>query len=259
MTGKGGTAMAVMDEFREEREALKNGTLKQKLSYFVYYYKWHVIVTVLSVILVVSLIVQMVTRKDTAFYVCMLNTSPQNAEQYTADFAEFAEIDLNTYNVIFDTSMSISQGEILDQDTVASTEKLMVYIAASELDVMVTDEASIQEYANAEYFFDLREFLTPEQVEQCEPYFYYVDWKVVEEWRAAIDNFDQSYVPSYPDPRKPEEMEQPVPVGIYLDKSEALKRSFYFLSDDVVLTVFRSTTKPETALKFVDFLMKEGN
>ena len=28
--------MPVMDEFREEREALKNGTFKQKLQYF-----WH--------------------------------------------------------------------------------------------------------------------------------------------------------------------------------------------------------------------------
>ena len=29
--------MAVMDEFKEEREALKNGTPKQKLAYFWYY------------------------------------------------------------------------------------------------------------------------------------------------------------------------------------------------------------------------------
>ena len=35
--------MAVMDEFKEEREALKRGTPKQKLAYFWYYYKWHVI------------------------------------------------------------------------------------------------------------------------------------------------------------------------------------------------------------------------
>lgn len=248
--------MAVMDEFREEREALKNGTFMQKLSYFIYYYKWHVIITVLSVILAVTMIVQIATRKATALYVCMLNTSSQDSERYEADFAEFAGIDPGTYNVIFDISMSITP-DMMDQETVTSSERLMVYIAASELDVMVTDEASIQEYTNSQYFFDLREFLTPEQVERYEPYFYYVDLKVVSERQAAIDNFDQSYVPSYPDPRKPEEMEQPVPVGIYLDENEALKSNFYFLSDDVVLCVFQSTTRPETALKFVDFLMKK--
>ena len=30
--------MAVMDEFKEEREALKNGTPKLQLAYFWYYY-----------------------------------------------------------------------------------------------------------------------------------------------------------------------------------------------------------------------------
>lgn len=249
--------MPVMDEFKEEREALKNGTFKQKLSYFIYYYKWHVIVTVLSVILVISLIVQMVTKKDTAFYVCMLNTSDLDSASYESAFAEFAGIDLNSCSIVFDTSMSIDP-EVMDQDTVASTEKLMVYIAASELDVMLTDEASIQQYANSQYFYDLRDFLTPEQLELCEPYFYYVDRKVVQEWQEALDRFDSSYVPSYPDPKDPEGMEEPVPVGIYLNDNEALKSKFAFQSDDIVLSVFQSTTRPETVLQFVDFLLKDG-
>ena len=36
--------MPVMDEFREERETIKNGTFKQKWQYFCDYYKWHVII-----------------------------------------------------------------------------------------------------------------------------------------------------------------------------------------------------------------------
>jgi len=46
---KGGFSMAVMDEFKEEREALKRGTPKQKLAYFWYYYKWHVIISVMII------------------------------------------------------------------------------------------------------------------------------------------------------------------------------------------------------------------
>ena len=48
--------MAVMDEFKEEREALKNGTPKQKLAYFWYYYKWHVIISLVVIILIVSFV-----------------------------------------------------------------------------------------------------------------------------------------------------------------------------------------------------------
>lgn len=48
--------MAVMDEFKEEREALKNGTPKQKLAYFWYYYKWHVIIALVVIIMIVSFV-----------------------------------------------------------------------------------------------------------------------------------------------------------------------------------------------------------
>lgn len=52
--------MAVMDEFKEEREALKRGTPKQKLAYFWYYYKWHVIISVIIIGMLVSFIYQFV-------------------------------------------------------------------------------------------------------------------------------------------------------------------------------------------------------
>ena len=35
--------MPVMDEFREEREAIKNSSMKKKWGYFLDYYKWYVI------------------------------------------------------------------------------------------------------------------------------------------------------------------------------------------------------------------------
>ena len=36
--------MPVMDEFKEERAAMKNGTPKEKNPYFYYYYNWYYIV-----------------------------------------------------------------------------------------------------------------------------------------------------------------------------------------------------------------------
>lgn len=35
--------MPVMDEFREEREAMKQKSFKERFLYFCEYYKWHVI------------------------------------------------------------------------------------------------------------------------------------------------------------------------------------------------------------------------
>ena len=91
--------MAVMDEFKEEREALKNGTPKQKLAYFWYYYKWHVIIALVVIIMIVSFVKQLTDRKDPSFYAVMLNASlldQMTSEQpdFVTDFAEKEGIDL---------------------------------------------------------------------------------------------------------------------------------------------------------------------
>ena len=145
--------MAVMDEFKEEREALKRGTPKQKLAYFWYYYKWHVIISVIIIGMLVSFIYQFVNRKDTAFNAVLLNASlldQMSSEQpdFLTDFAEKEGIDLNTSDITFDTSIRIVE-DSMDEVSVTSTQKLMVYVAANELDSMITDFDSFQKYANS--------------------------------------------------------------------------------------------------------------
>lgn len=260
--------MAVMDEFKEEREALKHGTPKEKISYFIYYYKWHVIITVAVIAMVVSFIVQLVNRKDNAIYVCMLNTAAKGADgsldessvdDFGAEFAQYAGIDTSKYAVYHDTSMRIDY-ESMGEDTFNSSQKYMACLAAAEMDVMLTDEASLELYAYQEDFYDLREFLSGEQFEKYSPYFYYIDMVKVAERNEIMDSADNLYTDYTliaPDPRKPEEMDDPVPVGIYLDDCEKIREHFYFKSDDVVACVFVNTQKPDIALQYLDFLMDD--
>lgn len=248
--------MPVMDEFKEEREAVKNGTFQQKLSYFMDYYKWHVIVSVIALILVISLVTQMVSRKDSALYICMLNTYEENdTAEYIQSLAEYAGINLNKESIDFDTSMFIEQGQ-LDQNSVLSTQKFVAYLAASQLDMMITDSGSMADYANDEYFYDMREFLTPEQVAKYQQYFYYVDLAVVQKKLDARSDLNQEYIPDYPDPRHPENMEQPIPVGLYLEGENTLKTLISFRSDEVIIGVFRNTKQKENISLFIDFLMQ---
>ena len=66
--------MAVMDEFREEREALKNADLKTKWQYFLDYYKWWVIGIAAALAFVISMIYSALTAKDNALSGYFLNT-----------------------------------------------------------------------------------------------------------------------------------------------------------------------------------------
>ena len=162
---KGGQAMPVMDEFREEREALKHGTLKQKFRYFLDYYKWYVVAAVAIVGFAASMIYNMVTRKEMAFSVSLVNAFDiGTGEEQLASFAEYAGIDTEEFDVMADSSMQIDYTST-DQNTAASLQKLMVLVAAGEIDALLSDEAVIEQYAYSETFYDLRDVLTAQQLE----------------------------------------------------------------------------------------------
>lgn len=253
--------MPVMDEFREEREALKHGTFKQKLSYFVYYYKWHVIVVAAVLFFAVSIIYQMVTQKDTVFYVAMINGMElADPEEHAASFAKYAGIDTDAYEMMFDTSMRIDLSDVnsLTEDTMTSNQKLMVYIAAQEIDLLISDELNIGSHAYGDTFYDLREILSPEQIAAYEPYFYYMDQTVAEQ-RREQDIFDENFDGSinFPDGRHPESMQDPIPVGLYLDDAKMLNDNFYFPGESAIVGVVGNSPHLENALKYIDFIMQE--
>ena len=253
--------MAVMDEFKEEREALKNGTPKQKLAYFWYYYKWHVIIGIVIIAMVSSFIYQFVNRKDTAFNTVLLNASlldQMSSEQpkFIADFAEKEGIDLNTSDITFDTSIRIVE-DSMDETSVTSSQKLMVYVAANELDSMITDFDSFRKYANSSVFYDLRDVLTDEQIQALEPYFYYVDREVVLAIEAANDDLNSDYTPEYPDPFHPEEMQDPVPVGICLTDCKDLTDNYYFRGDGIVMGIYANAEHVDTAVDLAEYLLNK--
>ena len=231
--------MAVMDEFKEEREALKNGTPKQKLAYFWYYYKWHVIIALVVIIMIVSFVKQLTDRKDPAFYAVMLNASlldQMTSEQpdFVTDFAEKEGIDLNTSDITFDTSIRIVE-DSMDETSITSSQK----------------------YANSSMFHDLRDILTDEQIQALEPYFYYVDREVVLAIEAANDDMNTDYTPDYPDPLHPEDMQDPVPVGICLTDCKDLTDTYYFRGDGIVMGIYANAEHVQTAVDLAEYLLNK--
>jgi len=251
--------MAVMDEFKEERAALKHGTPRQKFAYFMDYYKWYVIIAVFIIIAGIYTIREVMSRKETALYTCLLNTLEQEtAAQYNADFAEAIGLDTDTYQMIFDAGVWIDINS-MDESTMANSQKLMAHLAAGELDIMITDTDSITNYAYQQDFYTMEELLSPEQYEQYKPYFYYIDMKTLEEWHEYVsdpDNLMLEITFEFPDPRKPDEMESPQAVGIFLDECEDLRENYHFKSEDVVFGVFANSSRQETALQYLEYLMQ---
>lgn len=247
--------MPVMDEFKEERKAIRQKTLKEKISYFFDYYKWHTVAVVVIVAAVISMIVHFVNLKDCSLYVCLLNTiSSGQTEDYVQRFEEYAEIDRDEYEVTFDTSMYIEIGG-RDSVTATSFQKLTVYTAAGDLDVIITDPEIIEYYVDQGLFYDLRQILSPEQTALYEPYFFYVDQVIIDAIQEA-EARDETYDAVFSDPRQPEAMKNPIPVGIFLDDCQGLKENVQFFDEEIVLSVLINSSNIETALKFIDFVMQ---
>lgn len=246
--------MPVMDEFKEERSAIKNGTPKQKLAYFFDYYKWYVVFGVIAIIFAGTFIYHAATNKDTAFYAMLFNASAYDysAETENTDaFAAYAGIDTGKYNIIYDTSVRFGTGS----DYYAA-QQILVHVSAAEVDVMVSDNASLLQYAYIGDFYDLRDFLNPEQLEMYKDSFYYIDGTVMEEIEAARKDYEHEYVAVYGDPRHPENMQDPIPVGIYLRAECPLLQDYLFSGDNPAVSVLINTKHPETASRFIDFLME---
>ncbi len=248
--------MPVMDEFKEERAAMRHGTPKQKLTYFFDYYKWHVVSGVIILIFAGALIYQIATHKDIAFYAMLLNASaygyPEQAES-TAGFAEYTGTDTEKYDIIYDATVKLGTDGATDYQ---AAQKLMVQITAADLDVIVSDGDSLLEYAYMGDFYDLRNFLTAEQMEAYKNSFYYVDGAVMEEIESSKKAYDYEYVPVYSDPRHPEDMQDPIPVGIFLKEDCPLLQEYVFLDNPPAVSVLINTKRPEMASSFIDFLMQ---
>lgn len=251
--------MPVMDEFKESREKIKNGSFKDKAKYFFDYYKVHVIVAVFAIVMVTTFIHDIVSQKDDAFYALMLNSILVDTEYIDAfhdSFVEYSGVDINEYDVMIDNSINFSDNPV-DEITMSASQRLVALTASDSVDVMVGDSTIFPEQANQGMFCDLREILTEEQIAKYEPYFYYVDEAYIEYVDEALDSYDPNIVLSDPiDPTKPEEMEQPVPVGIFVTDSETLKNAYPFVGDYVAIGVMINAPHVDVSLDFIDFLFE---
>lgn len=250
--------MPVMDEFREEREALKNGTFKQKMQYFWDYYKWHVIIGAFVLVLLVIFIKDIVNNKDFAFHGFFINTRANHgvSELFLDEFVQLAELDTEKYEVFIDSDESIIKNSY-DEITSAAHQQLTISIMAEEVDFVAMDEDTFGQYASTSTYFDMREILSDEQIAKYEPYFYYIDMadvRKIDESRqeASIDVYQGKEY----DHTTPEGQEDPVPVALYIHSSEKLLAAYDFNGEPVVLGIPINTQHLDTSLKFIDYILE---
>lgn len=260
----------VQDEIREQQQKLKDKSLKDKLQYFWYYYKIHTIVVICAVIFLVTMFRDILSAKDYTFYGIMLNAVNLSGDSMEEAFGEYAGLDLETYECFIDTDSTLSYRTATQYD-MATSQRLIALVQTKDLDAMVFDSEIYNNYANNGMVADLTTLYTPEELQKYEDRLYYVDKAQIDRAYEDPDYKNEAIAFLEDDKevtnddilkeaethRHPENMEDPIPVGIFLEDSPFVQKTGSY---DILKPVFGisvTTTRPETARKFLEFLWDE--
>ncbi|MEE1314347.1 MAG: hypothetical protein UHS49_01085 [Faecalimonas sp.] len=250
--------MAAMDEFRKEREAIKQAPLKEKLAYFWEYYKWHTIITLFVIVALTSYIYTLATKKDNVLNGVLLNTLSMEADAtgLIEGFSEAAKVDLDEYSINFNRSLTYSSKPEAASSNMSAMQAMMAWNSAGDIDFITADAETMIDLAYRGYFADLSEILDEEAFTKYEPYMLYMDEAVVEAQQEAYDNMEETTDIIIPDPAKPEEMKKPIPVLLDVSACEGLQKAYGYETETLSLGLTKTGKNQEMALKFVDYVMK---
>lgn len=266
----------------EQKQALKDMNFKQKLSYFWYYYKVHTIVGIGAVILIGWFVHDYVTSKDIAFYAIMLNAYNLNGEAIGADFSDYIELDTEEYICHIDTTSYLDQNEYSEY-SMATSQRIMALVQIGDLDTIFTLGGMFGRYAEGGLFTDLRTVLSDEELALYQEHFYYVDLEIVEK-AAAGETADQpadaaeetatgdetamtdaelaqnaaeiqaAIAREIDSHHYPEQMQNPVPVGIYMADAGFIQKNGGFLEETPVYGIVASSNNTANACAFLNYL-----
>jgi hypothetical protein len=244
--------MPLMDEFKEERESIKNQSFKKKLEYFWTYYKWWVIGGIVAIALIISTIVHLVKSKNEVLYVAVLDAVPTVGEDIegtiTEPFLSEHGYNLNKNTINFNTNFMFSQKDLEAANTESegspsssatqgfqSRENLAIYIAAGDVDAICGSEEWFNVYAEKDFFYPLSEYLTEDEINALSDKVYYTE----------IEG-------------------ESVACGICLENSELFNKNFAYVNEGVdeshvVIGIIRNTDNTELMGELIKYMANGGS
>ena len=164
--------MALMDEFREEREQIKTAPLSKKIQYFKDYYLIPTLFTVFVVTVAVLVLKSTIFRREESLYVCMVNfAAAEEAEENVteafekkalSDKKDYIVVDSNTYIAVDEEESDLIKYSYVDE------EKLLAMVMSGSLDFLASGQDVVERYMEQDWFDDLSGILDPDLLRKLE-------------------------------------------------------------------------------------------
>lgn len=257
--------MAMRDEIKAARKDLvENGTIKEKIAYFFDYYTIHTVVIVAILIFTIGYIHQQVTKPDMVFNGVLLNVlhfeEGNPVEDLKSGFMEHIDMNTKEYDMSLNYSLKYKFGNEAQQSQLEdyqASQAVVAHCDAGVVDFISAPLSSFLEFGYGGLLVNLEDVLSEEDLEKYEPYFLYADLDVVKQKQEAWDNNIKASDIPCPDPTKPEEMKQPIPVFIDVTKCEKMANIYDYYSDTVVIAITANAPNPDRISDFLAYLFEE--
>ena len=238
---------------------LQGFTTQEKLEYIRQYYIWHIVVILAVVVIVVSSIVSAITKKDAVLNGIMLNVGNEDRLAATTlcdDFLREQGMDTNKVKVDLNSNMIYmpESDENIDSNY-ATLDVLAARITGKMLDFVTGNYDAMLVLSYSDYFIDLSQVMTEEQLNAYAGRLLYIDGAVLEAFRNAADTGDYSVDIKIPDPKKPELMEKPIPVFLDMEASESLKAVYPNTTEKILFAVTANYPNHQNLISFIDYLI----
>lgn len=226
---------------------------------FMKVYKWHVVIWIIGLIVLGNFVYKKVTAPTYLLNGILLGaeSGEEAATTLATDFAELVGYGDTVYAVNLDTEYAYIPGnEENAKNNYKATEKIVSQVEAKTLDFVAGPIDSMSDIAHNSMFTELTTYLSPDLLELVKPYLLYVDNAVIEELDEAYENKEDTSKIELPDPRKPEEMKEPVAVMIDMSSCEEIAAIYGNSGEAIAFGLITSAPNEDMLLKFIDYLMK---
>ena len=232
----------------QQLKALKGKPLKEKLKHIYTYYKFPVIALILAIVFVVSGVCHLTTAQKTVLHVSCLDAvvRQEEGEAFRLALSQALGIDRNKELV----EISVNRNQ---QDEIYAGEVLAAQIMGGMIDALALPEETSLQWLYQDVFANLSELLKAEQMQTYHGSFLYVDGAVLEK----MDQLSQEQTPmEFPDPTKPEEMEDPIPVAIRVPSGAEFAEAYFSNQKSVVIGIVANAPNLNKAVFFLNYVME---
>ena len=246
--------MTIFEHIKKQHANIKDRPKEERWQYFLDYYKWHALAVLLAIVLLIQGVVSIVNRKEVVFSGILLNCVISiDDEAFLQGFYDRTDINGKKQQAAFYTDIVLTDKN--NKNDINAFQRIMAGIATKDTDFIVgqSDNFRLCAYNSSKIFMDLRTFLDEDTFTKLSDRLYYIDGAVVEKLAVPVGELQDANI-TYPDPTKPETMEDPIPVGINISDCTDFQEAYYFPNTTLYLGVIANTSRPELTKQFIEYL-----